>query len=148
MQALLEPKKTPNSSNPWSFIHKSASTHRSPQSNPNTIDVDALYTSDWETLCKLGAYFYCKKRDHIAVSCPKKPKTNNPFWPLSTTFSPTSSSTTTPKGIFHIKALLIALSDKEKEELMASMEQNFELEKHKGHLLFSFLPMYMHSFIK
>jgi len=87
------------------------------------MDVDALYTADRETLRKLGAYFYCKERGHIAVSCPKKPKTNNPFRPSPTTSSPSSSLTTTPKGISHIKALLIALFDKEK--LMASMEQDF-----------------------
>jgi len=89
------------------------------------MNVDALHTADQETLCKLGVCFYYKERDHIAVSCPKKPKTNNPFQPLLTTSLPSFSSTTTPKGISHIKALLTALSDKEKEELMAFMEQNF-----------------------
>jgi len=89
------------------------------------MNVNALYTANQEILCKLGVCFYYKERDHIAVSCPKKPKTNNLFQPLLTTSSPSFSSTTTPKGISHIKALLTALSDKEKEELMASMEQNF-----------------------
>ena len=78
------------------------SNNGSGRRDPNAMDVDAMTTEKRTALMKKGLCFKCEQKGHLAKDCPGKKKNN----------------------VKDIHALLTALSEEEKKELLALQGKN------------------------